>query len=217
MEPWDGPASISFTDGKIVGATLDRNGLRPSRWCVTDDDVVIMASEAGVIEVDPAKIVKKGRLQPGKMFVADLEQGRIISDEELKEDICSKKPYKEWLKNKIRIKELPEAPQTFYQPDERTLLKRQQAFGYTSEDLKQIIAEMAENGKEPLGSMGTDTPLAILSDQAQHLSSYFKQLFAQVTNPPIDPIREKMVISLVSYVGGSENLLEEYPIHCRQV
>ncbi|MBX9852540.1 MAG: glutamate synthase large subunit [Cytophagaceae bacterium] len=217
MEPWDGPASISFTDGKIVGATLDRNGLRPSRWCVTDDDIVIMASEAGVLEVDPAKIVKKGRLQPGKMFVADLEQGRIISDEELKQDVCSRQPYKDWLKHKIKLKELPEPPNAFNQPDERTLLKRQQVFGYTNEDLKVIIAEMAQTGKEPLGSMGTDTPLAILSDQAQHLSSYFKQLFAQVTNPPIDPIREKMVMSLVSYVGGSQNLLEETPQHCRQV
>ncbi len=217
MEPWDGPASISFTDGKIVGATLDRNGLRPSRWCVTEDDIVIMASEAGVVDVDPAKIVKKGRLQPGKMFVVDLEQGKIISDEDLKKEICTSKPYKEWLKNKIKIKDLPEPLGTFHQPDESTLLKRQQAFGYSKEDLKTIIAEMAATGKEPIGSMGTDAPLAILSDQSQHLSHYFKQLFAQVTNPPIDPIREKMVMSLVSYVGGSLNLLEESPLHCRQV
>ncbi|MFN3404473.1 MAG: glutamate synthase large subunit [Cytophagaceae bacterium] len=217
MEPWDGPASISFTDGKIVGATLDRNGLRPSRWCVTDDDIVIMASEAGVIEVDQAKIVKKGRLQPGKMFVVDLEKGKIVSDEELKKQICTSQPYKDWLKNKIRIKDLPEPQAAFNQPDELTLLKRQQSFGYSKEDLKLIIAEMAASGKEPIGSMGTDTPLAILSDQSQHLSSYFKQLFAQVTNPPIDPIREKMVMSLVSYVGGSLNLLEESPVHCRQV
>ncbi|TAH25490.1 MAG: glutamate synthase large subunit [Cytophagales bacterium] len=217
MEPWDGPASISFTDGKIVGATLDRNGLRPSRYIVTDDDVIIMASEAGVIEVDQAKIVKKGRLQPGKMFVADLEKGRIISDEELKSEICTRQPYQEWLKNKIKIKELPQPPGEFYQPDEHTLLRKQQAFGYTKEDLKIIISEMAETGKEPIGSMGTDTPLAILSDQSQHLSSYFKQLFAQVTNPPIDPIRERLVMSLVSYVGGSLNLLDESPLHCRMV
>ena len=217
MEPWDGPASISFTDGKIVGATLDRNGLRPSRYLVTSDDKIIMASEAGVLEVDPAKIVKKGRLQPGKMFVADLEQGRIISDEELKRDICTRQPYKEWLRNKMKIKDLPEPLGAFHQPGQQALLKRQQAFGYTSEDLQTIIAEMAETGKEPLGSMGTDTPLAILSDQSQHLSSYFKQLFAQVTNPPIDPIRERMVMSLVSYVGGGLNLLEESPLHCRQV
>jgi glutamate synthase (NADPH/NADH) large chain len=150
MEPWDGPASISFTDGKIVGATLDRNGLRPSRYLVTSDDVIIMASEAGVIEVDQSKIVKKGRLQPGKMFVADLEQGRIISDDELKNDICSRQPYKEWLKNKIKLSELPDAPADYHQPDEKTLLKRQQAFGYSSEDLKTIVAVMAETGKEPL-------------------------------------------------------------------
>jgi len=218
IEPWDGPASISFTDGKIVGATLDRNGLRPSRYVVTDDDMVIMASETGVIEVDQARVVKKGRLQPGKMFVADLEQGRIISDEELKEQICSSKPYKAWLeKNKIRMKDLPEPAFKWEQPDEKTLLKKQQCFGYSSEDLKMIISEMAETGKEPLGSMGTDSPLSILSDQAQHLSNYFKQLFAQVTNPPIDPIRERMVMSLVSYVGGSLNLLEESPEHCRVV
>ncbi|KAA5548611.1 glutamate synthase large subunit [Adhaeribacter rhizoryzae] len=217
MEPWDGPASISFTDGKIVGATLDRNGLRPSRYLVTSDDKVIMASEAGVLEVDPAKIVKKGRLQPGKMFVADLEQGRIISDEELKDDICSRQPYHEWLKNKIRLKDMPEALGTFHHPSPTALLKHQQAFGYTSEDLKVIIGEMAQTGKEPLGSMGTDTPLAILSDQSQHFSSYFKQLFAQVTNPPIDPIRERMVMSLTSYVGGGLNLLEESPLHCRMV
>jgi glutamate synthase (NADPH/NADH) large chain len=217
MEPWDGPASISFTDGKIVGATLDRNGLRPSRYLVTDDDKIIMASEAGVLDTDPARIVMKGRLQPGKMFVADLEQGRIISDEELKQDICSRHPYKDWLKNKIKIKDLPSPPGEFHQPDDVTLLKKQQAFGYSKEDLKTILCEMAATGKEPLGSMGTDTPLAILSDQSQHLSHYFKQLFAQVTNPPIDPIRERMVMSLVSYVGGSLNLLEESPLHCRMV
>ncbi len=218
IEPWDGPASISFTDGKIVGATLDRNGLRPSRYCVTDDDMVVMASEAGALVVDESKIVKKGRLQPGKMFVADLEQGRIISDDELKQDICSRHPYREWLnKNKIRIKELPEPQVKWDQPDDETLLKKQQSFGYSSEDLKVIISEMAETGKEPLGSMGTDAPLSILSDQAQHLSHYFKQLFAQVTNPPIDPIRERMVMSLVSYVGGSLNLLTETPEHCRVV
>ena len=218
IEPWDGPASISFTDGKIVGATLDRNGLRPSRYVVLEDDTVIMASETGVIEIDQSKVVTKGRLQPGKMFVADLEQGRIISDEELKQQICSSQPYQKWLdKNKIKMKDLPEPSYKWEQPDEKTLLKKQQAFGYSSEDLKMIISEMAETGKEPLGSMGTDSPLSILSDQAQHLSNYFKQLFAQVTNPPIDPIRERMVMSLVSYVGGSLNLLEESPEHCRVV
>ncbi len=217
MEPWDGPASISFTDGKIVGATLDRNGLRPSRWCLTEDDVVIMASEAGVVRVDESKIVKKGRLQPGKMFVVDLEQGRIISDDELKNDICSRQPYKEWLSNKIKLNELPDPQMTYQQPDEQTLLKRQQIFGFSSEDLNVLVTDMAVKGEEPLGSMGTDSPLAVLSDQAMHLSQYFKQLFAQVTNPPIDPIRERMVMSLVSYVGGSLNLLDETPLHCRIV
>lgn len=218
MEPWDGPASISFTDGKIVGATLDRNGLRPSRYTLLDDDTLIMASEAGVIEVDPSKVVAKGRLQPGKMFVADLEQGRIISDEELKKDICSRNPYREWLnKYKIGLRELPSAHRTYLPLEGDLLMKKQLAFGYTSEDLRVVIAPMAEDGKEPVGSMGMDTPLAILSDQAQHLTSYFKQLFAQVTNPPIDPIRERMVMSLVSYIGGVSNLLEESPQHCHIV
>lgn len=218
MEPWDGPASISFTDGKIVGATLDRNGLRPSRYVLLDDDTLIMASEAGVIEIDPAKVITKGRLQPGKMFVADLEQGRIISDDELKHDICSRKPYKEWLnKYKIGLKDLPSAHRTYLPLEGELLLKKQLAFGFTTEDLKTVLAPMAEDGKEAIGSMGTDIPLAILSDQAQHLTSYFKQLFAQVTNPPIDPIRERMVMSLVSYIGGVANLLDESPTHCHIV
>lgn len=215
MEPWDGPASITFTDGKIVGATLDRNGLRPSRFLVTDDDRVIMASEAGVLDIDPAKVISKGRLQPGKMFVVDLEQGRIISDDELKKDICTRQPYGKWLKdNKVRLQDLPEPGGSFHKYDPNTFLKRQISFGYTSEDLRVIIAQMCESGKEALGSMGSDIPLAVLSNQAQHLSSYFKQLFAQVTNPPIDPIRERMVMSLASHVGGSLNLLEETPEHC---
>jgi glutamate synthase (NADPH/NADH) large chain len=218
MEPWDGPASISFTDGKIVGATLDRNGLRPSRYLLTDDDRIIMASEAGVIDVDPARVVFKGRLQPGKMFVADLEQGRIISDEELKNDICTRQPYGEWLKqNKINISDLPGEHRTYLPLAPDLLLKKHLTFGVTSEDLKLIIAPMALDGKEAVGSMGTDAPLAILSDQAQHLSSYFKQLFAQVTNPPIDPIRERMVMSLVTCIGGSLNLLEESAEHCHTV
>jgi glutamate synthase (NADPH) large chain len=218
MEPWDGPASISFTDGKIIGATLDRNGLRPSRYWVTDDDFVIMASEAGVLDLDQSKIVSKGRLQPGKMFVVDMEQGRIIPDEELKADICQRKPYGEWLKEyKIRIEELPEPGYTFRHPYEKELLARQMAFGFTTEDLRIVLAQMVETGKEALGSMGVDTPLAILSDQAQHLSYYFKQLFAQVTNPPIDPIRERTVMSLISDVGGLTNLLSESPEHCRTV
>jgi glutamate synthase (NADPH/NADH) large chain len=215
MEPWDGPASITFTDGKIVGATLDRNGLRPSRYIVTEDDNVIMASEVGVLDLDQSKVILKGRLQPGKMFVVDLEQGRIISDDELKKDICTRKPYGKWLReNKVRLSDLPEPGGSFHKYDPVTFLKRQISFGYTSEDLRVILTQMCETGKEALGSMGSDIPLAVLSKQAQHLSSYFKQLFAQVTNPPIDPIRERLVMSLASHVGGSLNLLEESPEHC---
>lgn len=218
MEPWDGPASISFTDGKIIGATLDRNGLRPSRYCVTTDDRVIMASETGVLPIDPSIIKEKGRLQPGKMFVVDMEQGRIISDEELKQDICSQKPYNEWLnKYKIRLEELPEPRVMFTHLEHDQVFKYQKAFGYSTEDLDTIIAPMAMDGKEPIGSMGTDTPLAVLSDQPQHLSSYFKQLFAQVTNPPIDPIRERMVMSLATFAGSNGNLLVEDPLACHSV
>ncbi|MEY3059059.1 MAG: glutamate synthase large subunit [Bacteroidota bacterium] len=218
MEPWDGPASISFTDGRMIGATLDRNGLRPSRYCVTSDDRVIMASETGALPVDPSLVVEKGRLQPGKMFVVDIEEGRIISDDELKKNICGQKPYADYLnKYKIRLNELPEPRVTFthLQPDQ--VFKYQKAFGYSAEDLENIIAPMALDGKEPIGSMGTDVPLAILSDQPQHLSSYFKQLFAQVTNPPIDPIRERLVMSLATFVGNNGNMLIEDPISCHTV
>jgi glutamate synthase (NADPH/NADH) large chain len=215
MEPWDGPASITFTDGNIIGATLDRNGLRPSRFIVTNDDRVIMASEVGVLDIDPATVISKGRLQPGKMFVVDLEKGQIISDDELKQDICSRQPYGKWLKeNKVRLQDLPEPGGSFHKYDPITFLKRQISFGYTTEDLRVVLAQMCETGKEALGSMGSDIPLAVLSNQAQHISSYFKQLFAQVTNPPIDPIRERMVMSLASHVGGSLNLLEETAEHC---
>jgi glutamate synthase (NADPH/NADH) large chain len=218
MEPWDGPASISFTDGKIIGATLDRNGLRPSRYCVTKDDRVIMASETGALPVDQSMVIEKGRLQPGKMFVVDMEQGRIISDEELKASICAQKPYGEWLnKYKIRLEELPEPRITFTHLGHDQVFKYQKAFGYSTEDLDQIVAPMALDGKEPVGSMGTDTPLAVLSDQPQHLSSYFKQLFAQVTNPPIDPIRERLVMSLASFAGNNGNLLIEDPLTCHSV
>jgi glutamate synthase (NADPH/NADH) large chain len=217
MEPWDGPASISFTNGKMIGATLDRNGLRPSRYSVTNDDRVIMASETGALPVDPATIIEKGRLQPGKMFVVDMEAGRIISDEELKQQVCSQKPYAEWLNDyKIRLEDLPEPRIQFTHLEHEQIFKYQKAFGYTKEDLEQIITPMALDGKEPIGSMGTDTPLAILSDQPQHITSYFKQLFAQVTNPPIDPIRERSVMSLVTFVGSQGNLLVEDPMdsHC---
>jgi glutamate synthase (NADPH/NADH) large chain len=218
MEPWDGPASISFTDGKIIGATLDRNGLRPSRYCVTTDERVIMASETGALPVDPAIIKEKGRLQPGKMFVVDMEQGRIISDEELKTNICTQQPYGDWLnKYKIRLEELPEPRVMFTHLEHDQVFKYQKAFGYSKEDLETIIQPMALDGKEPIGSMGTDTPLAVLSDEPQHLSSYFKQLFAQVTNPPIDPIRERMVMSLSTFVGNVGNLLEEDPLACHTV
>ena len=218
MEPWDGPASISFTDGKMIGATLDRNGLRPSRYCITNDDRVIMASETGVLPIDPSTIIKKGRLHPGKMFVVDMEQGRIISDDELKQTICLQKPYGDWLnQNKIRLEELPEPRVAFTHLSDEHILKYQKAFGYSTEDIDTIIKPMALEGKEPIGSMGTDIPLAVLSDQPQHLSSYFKQLFAQVTNPPIDPIREKMVMSLAAFVGNNGNLLVEDPMHCHTV
>ena len=218
QEPWDGPASISFTDGKMIGATLDRNGLRPSRYCVTNDDRVIMASESGVLPVDPATIIENGRLQPGKMFVVNMEEGRIISDEELKQTICSQKPYGDWLnKYKIRLEELPEPRITFTHLQHKQIVQYQKAFGYTTEDIESIITPMVLDGKEPIGSMGTDTPLAILSDQPQHLSSYFKQLFAQVTNPPIDPIRERLVMSLASFAGNNGNLLVEDPLACHSV
>jgi len=218
MEPWDGPASISFTDGKVIGATLDRNGLRPSRYCVTHDDRVIMASETGVLPVHPSLIKEKGRLQAGKMFVVDLEQGRIISDDELKQTICSQKPYADWLnKYKIRLEELPQPRVMFTHLEHDQVFKYQKASGYTTEDLETIIAPMALDGKEPVGSMGSDVPLAVLSDQPQHLSSYFKQLFAQVTNPPIDPIRERLVMSLATFVGNIGNMLTEDPLACHTV
>ena len=218
MEPWDGPASISFTDGKMIGATLDRNGLRPSRYCVTKDDRVIMASETGALPIDPSMILEKGRLQPGKMFVVDMEQGIIISDDDLKLKICTQKPYNEWLnKYKIRLEELPAPRVSFTHLEHEQIFKYQKAFGYSTEDIDNIITPMAMQGKEPIGSMGTDTPLAVLSNQPQHLSAYFKQLFAQVTNPPIDPIRERLVMSLATFAGGNGNLLQENPLDCHCV
>ncbi len=219
MEPWDGPASVCFTDGVLVGATLDRNGLRPSRYCVTDDDTLIMASETGVIDVDHAKVKMRGRLQPGKMFVADLEQGRIISDEELKADICSRQPYGDWVKdNMTYLDDLPSIPDLeLKEPDKKTIFKRQQAFGYTNEDIEVILRPMATTGSEAIGSMGADNPLAVLSDRPVNLSHYFKQLFAQVTNPPIDPIRERIVMDLRTYVGGFKNILTESSEHCRRI
>jgi glutamate synthase (NADPH/NADH) large chain len=218
MEPWDGPASISFTDGKMIGATLDRNGLRPSRYLLTDDGTLIMGSETGALCVDQSTVVEKGRLQPGKIFIADLEKGCIISDDEIKKEICSSQPYGQWLsENKILLSELDTPAASIAQPPLQNLRKLQKAFGYSNEDLNVILTQMVGTGKEPLGAMGTDTPLAILSDRPVQLSNYFKQLFAQVTNPPIDPIREELVMSLRGYVGNSHNLLEETPKHCHKL
>jgi glutamate synthase (ferredoxin) len=217
MEPWDGPASMAFTDGKFIGACLDRNGLRPSRYYVTKDDVVIMASEAGVLPIDPERIAVKGRLQPGKMFLVDLEQGRIIADEELKKKYSSEQPYQKWLEeNHLLLEQLPEPPHV-HEPDHDSVLQRQQAFGYTFEDLRFIVGPMARDGIQPLGSMGTDTPLAVLSQKPQLLYNYFKQLFAQVTNPPIDPIREEIITSTEIMVGGEGNLLEPTPQSSRLI
>jgi glutamate synthase (NADPH/NADH) large chain len=218
MEPWDGPASVCFTDGVQVGATLDRNGLRPSRYTVTKDDFLIMASESGVVEIDPENVEYRGRLQPGRIFVADLEQGRIISDEEIKDGIANSQPYEQWVKdNLLSLKSLPDAETGHSQPNAERLLHRQQAFGVTSEEVNEIIVPLAQTAYEPLSAMGADWPLAVLSHQSQHLSNYFKQLFAQVTNPPIDPIRERMVMSLNTYIGKDQNLLAESPAHCRKV
>ena len=218
MEPWDGPAAICFTDGKMIGATLDRNGLRPSRYSITSDGRVIMASETGVLPISPELIIEKGRLQPGKMFVVDLEAGRIISDGELKQVVSNKQPYGKWLNQyKIRLEELEEPRVTFSHLTDPSVKKYQKAFGYSIEDINTIIKPMALDAKEPIGSMGTDVPLAILSNKPQHISSYFKQLFAQVTNPPIDPIRERLVMSLATFVGNNGNLLEEDPKHCHTV
>jgi glutamate synthase (NADPH/NADH) large chain len=218
MEPWDGPASICFTDGNVVGATLDRNGLRPSRYCLTSDDRLVMASEAGALPVDQSKVVLKGRLQPGKMFIADLRQGRIISDQELKSDICSRQPYGDWLdENQINIRNLPIKEDYEFTFNKSTILQRQIAHGFTSEDMKVIFQPMVEKKIEPVGAMGADTPLAVLSDHSQHLSNYFKQLFAQVSNPPIDPIRERLVMSLFTSFGSTKNILDETPEHCRHI
>ncbi len=209
MEPWDGPAAMVFTDGKQIGATLDRNGLRPARYIVTDDDLVVMASESGVLPIAEDKIVKKWRLQPGKMFLIDLEQGRIVDDEELKTQFANARPYRQWIEN-VRIK-LDSVQVTSLDPPgahTETLLDRQQAFGYTQEDLKFLMAPMAVGGEEAIGSMGNDSPLAVLSDKNKLLPNYFKQLFAQVTNPPIDPIREAIVMSLNSFIGPRPNLLD---------
>ncbi len=217
MEPWDGPASVAFTDGKTIGAVLDRNGLRPSRYIVTKDDLVVMASEVGVLPIPEERILMKGRLQPGRMFLVSLEEGRIIDDTELKEGLATEKPYREWLdKYLVKLDELPdgEVPPRL---DPDTLLQQQLAFGYTVEDLKYHIGPMARDGEEAVGSMGNDAPLAVLSDRPQPLYNYFKQLFAQVTNPPLDAIREEIVTSVETLIGPEGNLLEPEPEHCHMI
>ncbi len=214
MEPWDGPAAVAFTDGRVIGATLDRNGLRPARYLVTKDGLLVMASETGVLPFEAEEIEYKGRLQPGRMLLVDLEQGRIVPDEELKHELASRQPYGEWLReNQITLDLLPE-PVRIQGSDHDTIITRQRCFGYTAEDLRMLLTPMAANGEEAIGSMGVDTPLACLSDRPQSLFNYFKQLFAQVTNPPIDPIREDMVMSLTSYIGTEGNLLAETPEQC---
>ncbi|MEM7574859.1 MAG: glutamate synthase large subunit [Bacteroidota bacterium] len=212
MEPWDGPASICFTDGILVGATLDRNGLRPSRYCLTKDNRLIVASEAGALPIEADNVVLKGRLQPGRMLIADLQEQRLISDEELKSTICQRLPYRDWLdEHRLTLEDLPiEVPTNLVMGQSR-LFQRWQLFGYTKEDLKVLLEPMVKVGKDPIGSMGADTPLAALSLQTQHLANYFKQLFAQVTNPPIDPIRERRVMSLFAMLGGSTNISETNP------
>ncbi|MES2428142.1 MAG: glutamate synthase large subunit [Bacteroidota bacterium] len=218
MEPWDGPAAISFTDGKLVGAVLDRNGLRPLRYTITNDGRVIAASETGVLKIDEKTVLRKGRLQPGKMLLIDTEHGKIITDEEIKQQIASRQPYGRWLENyKIKLEDLTEPRLAFANLSADSVFRYQQVFGYSREDIDTIIKPMALDGKEPIGSMGTDVPLAILSDKPQHLSSYFKQFFAQVTNPPIDPIRERLVMSLATFIGNNGNLLDEDKMHCHCV
>ncbi len=217
MEPWDGPASIAFTDGVRIGAVLDRNGLRPSRYYVTKDGLFVLASEVGVLEIPPEQVLHKGRLQPGRMLLLDLEQGRIVGDDELKHAIASEFPYRSWLDdNLVRLEDLPEgpAPERMAAGD---VLRLQQMFGYTTEDLKIIVSPMATEANEPLGSMGTDTPLAVLSDRPQLLYNYFKQLFAQVTNPPVDAIREELIMSIDTTIGAEGNLLAPGPESARQI
>ena len=217
QEPWDGPAAVCFTDGKFIGATLDRNGLRPCRYQVTTDGLVVLASEAGVLPMEVHKIRQKGRLMPGRMFMVDTVQGRILDDEEVKAEIVSRKPYRSWVTQyRISLDELPE-PTNVQQPDHPTTRQRQQAFGYTVEELKMVLTPMVVSGEEAISSMGTDTPLAVLSERPQLLFKYFKQLFAQVTNPPIDPIREELVMSLTTSIGPKPNLMDEHPESCRRI
>ena len=216
MEPWDGPADVAFTDGTLIGAVLDRNGLRPGRYWVTKDDLVVLASEAGVLDIEPSRVVKKGRLQPGKMFLIDTAQGRIIDDEEIKMQLASEHPYAKWLEQGLtHLADLPDREHIVHSHD--SVMRRQQMFGYTEEELKVILAPTARTGTEPLGSMGTDTPIAVLSDRPRLLFDYFQQLFAQVTNPPLDAIREEVVTAVGTSVGPEGNLLAPGPDSCRQL
>src|ERR1035437_2437670 len=217
MEPWDGPALIAFTDGIVIRGQLDRNGLRPARYWITKDCMVVMASEVGVLDIPPENILVKERLHPGRMFLVDTAEGRIVEDEEIKHRFSSEHPYGEWLKrNMISIESLPEPPHV-HEPDHSTVLHRQQAFGYTHEDLRILLAPMATNREEPVGSMGTDTSLAVLSNRPRLLYDYFKQLFAQVTNPPLDGIREELVTQISKTIGPERNLLKPEPESCRQI
>ena len=216
MEPWDGPADIAFTDGTLIGAVLDRNGLRPGRYWVTSDDLVVLASEAGVLDIEPSRVIRKGRLQPGKMFLVDTSLGRIVDDEEIKTDLAAQHPYEKWLTEGLtELSSLPAREHVVYSNDSVT--RRQQMFGYTEEELKVILAPTARTGTEPLGSMGTDTPIAVLSDRSRLLFDYFQQLFAQVTNPPLDAIREEVVTAIGTSVGPEANLLAPGPDSCRQL
>ncbi|UII28619.1 glutamate synthase large subunit [Fulvivirga maritima] len=218
MEPWDGPAALVFTDGKQIGATLDRNGLRPSRYCITKDGRLVVSSETGALIVKPENVVSNGRMQPGKMLLVDIEEGKVVYDEEVKAKVSKKSPYDKWIKDhRTKLRLVPQPTELEADYNKETLQLRQKAFGYTKEDQKVILGPMAVSGTEPIGSMGADTPLAVLSDQSQHISSYFKQLFAQVSNPPIDPIRERTVMSLFTRVGESLNILEETPEHTKQI
>ncbi len=216
IEPWDGPASIAFSDGTVIGAVLDRNGLRPSRYWVTDDNRVIMASETGVVDIDPARVIKKGRLQPGRMFLVDTAQGRIVDDEEIKTSLAAEHPYGMWLEQGLtHLDDLPDREHVVY--PHQSVVRRQETFGYTHEELKLLVAPMAKAGTEAIGSMGTDTPVAVLSDRSRMLFDYFQQLFAQVTNPPLDAIREELVTSLATTIGPEGNLLVPTPDACRQI
>ncbi|WP_337060603.1 glutamate synthase large subunit [Kineococcus sp. G2] len=214
-EPWDGPANLTFTDGTLIGCVLDRNGLRPSRYWVTDDGLVVLASEVGVLDVDPASVVARGRVAPGKMFLVDTARGRIVDDEEIKSELAAARPYAEWLKNVVHLGDLP--PREHVVHTHASVARRQQTFGYTEEELRLILAPMARAGAEPIGSMGSDTPLAVLSQRPRLLFDYFTQLFAQVTNPPLDAIREELVTSLITIAGPHQNFLAETPAHCHQL